>query len=298
MSRAQIDLDRELVGTCEDGADRDERFAIGIDIGGTGIKAALVDTATGRLAFDRVRMLTPRPAVPSAVAKSVAEVVEILVTRSLELGLVDDRAALDRLPLGCGFPGVVIDGCVHFAANLDPSWIGIDVEEFLAEATGHRFHLVNDADAAGLAEMTFGAGRTHRKRTVVLTTLGTGIGTALFAAGRLVPNTELGHFEMNGRDAETQAAESARVREGLEFSEWAERLQQYYTMLELLVAPDLIIVGGGVSKEHERFLPLITTRAAMRPAKLLNDAGIVGAALLAATGGVTRVGKRSESAFE
>lgn len=273
--------------------DQQGRFAIGIDVGGTGIKAALVDTQTGNLAFKRVRVLTPKPSIPVAVAEAIGELLETLVVKALELRVVDDRAVLDALPIGCGFPGVIRDDHVDYAANLDQTWIGSNITAILTEHTGRRFFFMNDADAAGLAEMTFGAGRKHRKKTVLLTTLGTGIGTALFSQGRLVPYTELGHIEMNGRDAETQAAESIKVREDLSYEEWAHRLQQYYSQVELLVAPDVILVGGGISKSHEQFLHLITTRAEMHPAKLLNNAGIVGAALLAANGGKAKVKKGS-----
>ena len=272
-----------------------DRFAIGIDIGGTGIKAALVDTATGQLAFKRVRVLTPKPSTPIAVAEAISEVIEMLTSKALELEVVDDRASLDALPIGCGFPGVVRDEHVHFAANLDQSWIGSNIVEIFTEHTGRTFHFMNDADAAGLGEMVFGAGRKHRKKTVLLTTLGTGIGTALFTQGRLVPYTELGHIEMNGRDAETQAAESVKVRENLDYDEWAKRLQQYYTQIELLVSPDLIIVGGGISKSHTDFLHMIDTRAELKPAKLFNNAGIVGAAILAVNGGKAKVKKSSSN---
>ena len=273
--------------------DQQGRFAIGIDVGGTGIKAGLVDTETGKLAFKRVRVLTPNPSTPVAVAEAIGELIEALVASALEQGVVDDRAALDALPIGCGFPGVVRDDHVRYAANLDQSWIGSNITTILAEHTGRRFFIMNDADAAGLAEMTFGAGRKHRKKTVLLTTLGTGIGTALFTQGRLVPYTELGHIEMNGRDAETQAAESVKVREDLSYEEWAKRLQQYYSQIELLVAPDVILIGGGISKSHAQFLPLISTQAEMRPAMLFNNAGIVGAAILAANNGRAKVKKRN-----
>lgn len=271
--------------------DQQGRFAIGIDVGGTGIKAGLVDTETGKLAFKRVRVLTPNPSTPVAVAQAIGELIEALVARALEVGVVDDRSVLDSLPIGCGFPGVVRDDHVHFAANLDQTWIGSNITAILAEHTDRRFFIMNDADAAGLAEMTFGAGRKHRKKTVLLTTLGTGIGTALFTQGRLVPYTELGHIEMNGRDAETQAAESVKVRENLSYEEWAERLQQYYSQVELLVAPDVILIGGGISKSHSQFLHLLSTQAEMRPAMLFNNAGIVGAAILAANNGKAKVKK-------
>ena len=271
-----------------------DRFAIGIDIGGTGIKAALVDTVTGKLAFKRLRVLTPRPGTPEAVAETIADLLEAVTDRALELELIADRAEIDRLPVGCGFPGVIRDGRVEFTANLDQSWVGSKIAEIIGEGTGRRVYFLNDADAAGLAEMNFGAGRSHRKKTVLVTTLGTGIGTALFTQARLVPYTELGHIEMNGADAETQAAESVKVRLGLSYEEWAARLQQYYSIIELLVAPDVIIVGGGVSKSHARFLPLLSTRAELKPAKLLNNAGIVGAAMIAANDGKAKV-KKSES---
>lgn len=270
------------------------RFAIGIDIGGTGIKAALVDTVTGKLPFKRLRVLTPKPATPTAVAEAIAGVLEDLTVKALDLGIVADRADLDSLPVGCGFPGVIRDHLVEFTANLDQSWIGSNITAVIRERTGRTVYFLNDADGAGLAEMIFGAGRAHRKKTVLLTTLGTGIGTALFTQGRMVPYTELGHIEMNGTDAETQAAESVKVREGLSYEEWASRLQQYYTQIELLVAPDVIIVGGGVSKSHAEFLPLISTRAELKPAKLLNNAGIVGAAMIAVNGGKAKV-KKSQS---
>nr|WP_209326107.1 ROK family protein [Brevibacterium renqingii] len=270
------------------------RFAIGIDIGGTGIKAALVDTVTGQLAFKRLRVLTPKPSTPSAVAETIAELLEVLTARALELEIVTDRTDLDSLPVGCGFPGVIRDGLVEFTANLDQSWVGSAIAAVIGDRTGRRVHFLNDADAAGLAEMIFGAGRAHRKKTVLLTTLGTGIGTALFTQARLVPYTELGHIEMNGADAETQAAESVKVRLGLSYEEWAKRLQQYFSLIELLVAPDVIIVGGGVSKSHAEFLPLISTRAKLKPAKLFNNAGIVGAAMVAVNDGKTKV-KKSDS---
>lgn len=271
--------------------DTQRRFAIGVDVGGTGIKAGLVDIATGCLAFKRVRMLTPKPSTPMAVAEAIGDLLDLLTDKALELAIVDDRSALDALPIGCGFPGVVLDDLVHYTANLDQTWIGSNIVEILSKHTQRRVFIMNDADAAGLAEMAFGAGRKHRKKTVLMTTLGTGIGSALFIQGRLVPYTELGHIEMNGRDAETQAAESVKVAENLSYEEWAARLQQYYSQIELLVSPDVIIVGGGVSKSHESFLHYISTRAELKPAKLFNNAGIVGAAILAINNGKAKVKK-------
>lgn len=210
-----------------------ERFAIGVDIGGTGIKAALVDTATGSLAFKRVRTLTPKPSTPAAVAEAIAELLEALTSKAVELEIVTDSAVLSALPVGCGFPGVIRDDHVEYTANLDQGWIGSNIAAILSARVGRPFHFINDADAAGLAEMIFGAGRRHRKKTVLMTTLGTGIGTALFTQGRLIPYTELGHIEMNGADAETQAAESVKVREGLSYEVWAERLQQYLSLIHI-----------------------------------------------------------------
>ena len=264
-------------------------WAIGVDIGGTGIKASLIDPVAGELAFKRRRILTPQPATPEAVVATVSEVVQQVIDKALEQHIIADAAELDHAPIGVAFPGVLKDGVVRFAPNLDQSWIGEHLPEHLEQATGRSCYVLNDADAAGLAEMTFGAGRDYRKQTVILTTLGTGIGTALFANGQLVPFTELGHIEMNGADAETQAAESVRAREGLSFEQWAERLQQYYEQIELLLHPDLILVGGGVSKEHEKFLPLLTLEAPIRPAQLRNAAGIVGAGYSAARAGRTKV---------
>ncbi|GAA4388504.1 MULTISPECIES: polyphosphate--glucose phosphotransferase [Brevibacterium] len=269
----------------------DTPYGIGIDIGGTGIKVGLVSLVDGTLPFKRVRVLTPKPATPEAVVGAVADAVDQVVDKAVRKKVVPDAAALARLPLGVAFPGVVKEGTVLFCPNLDQSWIGEHLPEAITRATGRSCFVMNDADAAGLAEMTFGAGRGHRKQTVIMTTLGTGIGTALFHDAVLVPFTELGHLEMNGADAETQAAESVKVREGLEYAEWAQRLQQYYSMLEMLFTPDLFIVGGGISKSHEQFLPLLRLRAEIVPAELRNDAGTVGAAYLAANGGRAKVRK-------
>src|SRR5699024_4011469 len=178
--------------------------------------------------------------------------------------------------------------------NLDQSWVGSKIAEIIGEGTGRRVYFLNDADAADLAEMIFGAGRSHRKETDLLTTLGTGLGTALFTEARLVPYTELGHIERNGAAAETQAAESVKVRLGLSYEEWADRLERSSSIIERLLAPDVIIVGGGVSKAHARFLQLLSTRAELKPAKLLNNAGFVGAAMIAVNDGKAKV-KKSES---
>ncbi|MBB6172056.1 polyphosphate glucokinase [Nocardiopsis mwathae] len=247
------------------------RVGLGIDIGGSGIKGAPVDLDTGGFVVDRVKIATPRPATPEAVAKVVAEIAASF----------PQHVAADR-PLGATFPAVVRHGVALSAANVDASWIGVNVEHLLSEVTGRRVRVVNDADAAAVAEHRYGAAR-DTEGVVLLTTLGTGIGTALLVDGRLVPNTEFGHLEIDGQDAETRAASSAKDRDGLTYAEWAtERLQRYYSVVEDLLSPDLIVVGGGVSRKADRFLPLLHLRAPIVAARLRNTAGIVGAAVLAA----------------
>jgi polyphosphate glucokinase len=240
---------------------------LGIDFGGSGIKGAPVDLADGELAADRVRIPTPQPATPQAVAEVVREL-------------------LDRFPdhagsaIGVTVPGVVRHGVVSSAANIDHAWIGTDADALFTEVLGRDVHVVNDADAAGVAEARYGAAKGV-DGVVLVTTLGTGIGSALVVDGQLVPNTELGHLEIDGYDAESRAAASAREREELSWEDWAHRLTRYYRTLEMLFSPDLFVVGGGVSKKSERFLPLIEVATPMVPATLLNTAGIVGAAALA-----------------
>ena len=244
-----------------------EGTAMGIDIGGSGIKGAPVDLQTGELLKDRVRLPTPQPATPEAVAKTVAE-----VTRAFDW----------TGPLGCTVPAVVQHGVARSAANIDKSWIGTDVVKLVMKRSGaERVLAVNDADAAGFAEVAYGAAR-GRNGVVLVVTLGTGIGSALIVDGHLVPNTELGHLELDGSDAEKKAADSARERDDLSWKDWAKRLQRYFAHLEALFSPDLFVVGGGVSKKSEKFLPLLDLRAEIVPAALLNNAGIAGAALLAA----------------
>ncbi len=236
---------------------------IGIDIGGTGIKGATVDLTVGAFATPRIRVLTPSPANPDRI---------IEVTTDL-------LAQLDAPgPVGITLPAVVRSGVVETAANIDGAWIGVDATARFAAAIGRPVAVVNDADAAGLAEMRFGAGR-DRSGVVVVLTLGTGIGSAVFADGVLVANTELGHLPLHGDSAERWAAESVREREDLSWKHWANRLQEYFELVERLLWPDLIIVGGGVSKKSEKFLPHIELRTEIVPAALHNDAGIVGAAL-------------------
>ena len=242
--------------------------AFGIDIGGTGIKGAPVDLVVGEFSADRVRLATPQPATPKAVAATVAE-------------LIDSFDLPHDMPVGVTFPSIIQHGVARSAANVDDSWIGTNVEKVIAKATGRSVHAVNDADAAGYAETLYGAARGHGG-VVLVVTLGTGIGSCLVVDGTLVPNTELGHLEIDGHDAESKAADSAREREDLTWKQWAERLQKYFSVVEALFSPDLIVVGGGVSKKHDKFLPLLDLRAEIVPATLLNAAGIVGAAALAA----------------
>jgi len=242
----------------------------GIDIGGSGIKGAPVDLTTGEFLADRVRIPTPQPSTPAAVARTVADLVAAF-----------DLPADARL--GVTFPAVIQHGVARTAANVHDSWIGTDVSAVLAEATGRAVVTVNDADAAGYGEALYGAARGHGG-TVLVVTLGTGIGSCLVVDGTLVPNTEFGHLEVDGRDAETHASDAARERDGLDMERWAERLQRYFRVIEDLVWPDLIVVGGGVSKKHQQFLPLLDLRTPIVPAALRNAAGIVGAAALAAHG--------------
>ena len=243
--------------------------AVGIDIGGSGIKGARVDLLQGELCSDRVRIPTPQPATPEAVAGTVAEVV-----RQLEW----------QGPVGCGYPGVIIDGVVRTAAHVSDAWLGVNARDLFAASTGCSCTVANDADAAGLAEMRFGAGR-ERPGTVLVLTLGTGIGSALFIDGKLYPNTELGHVEVNGIEAELWASAKVREEEDLKWSKWSERLDIVIERLHAHLWPELIILGGGVSRKHEKFLHRLTSEAEIVPAQLRNQAGIVGAAMLAAEAG-------------
>lgn len=242
-------------------------IGFGIDIGGSGIKGAPVDLEAGRLAGERLRIPTPQPATPEAVARTVRALVEAY---EVPYGV----------PVGVTFPAVIQQGIARTASNVDDAWIGTDVDALLSEETGHDVFVVNDADAAGVAEMEFGAGQGMRG-VVLLTTLGTGVGSALFVDGHLVPNSELGHVPLHGMAAEKYMASSIREREELDWPEWAARLQEYYSLVEFLVNPDLIIVGGGVSKHHEKFLPRLDLRCPIVPARSRNEAGIIGAAVLA-----------------
>jgi polyphosphate glucokinase len=244
---------------------------LGIDIGGTGIKGAPVDVEKGTLTADRYRLLTPKPALPASVADVVVEVVA--------------KFGGDG-PVGATFPAVIRGGVAETAANVDKSWIGEDVAKRLGTAVGRKFVVLNDADAAGLAEMRFGAGR-NKQGVVMMVTLGTGIGSALFMNGVLVPNTELGHLELGGKEAEKRASEIVRENKKLSWKKWGSRVDEYLRHLEMLFSPDLFIIGGGISKKATKFFGYLETRAPIVPAQLLNEAGIVGAAVAAVEAGHT-----------
>jgi polyphosphate glucokinase len=239
--------------------------AYGIDIGGSGIKGAVVDTTTGDLRTQRVRVPTPKPSTPD----KVAEVVLDLVTQASWTGKV-----------GVTFPAVIKSGVARSAANVDESWIGTDVDAVFSKATGLEVTVLNDADAAGLAEVRFGAAKDVTG-VVILLTFGTGIGSGIFVNGQLVPNSELGHLELEGHDAESRAAASVKDKQKMSYKQWAKRVQQYMSHVESLFSPDLFVVGGGVSKDADRWVPLLKLQTPVRPAQLLNNAGIVGAAMAA-----------------
>jgi polyphosphate glucokinase len=238
---------------------------LGIDIGGSGIKGAPVDLNQGILAAERLRIATPQPATPDAVADTVGRIIRHFNWTG---------------PVGCGLPSVVQNGVARTAANIDSSWIGTDVRALLSQRTGCPVTVINDADAAGIAEMRFGAGR-GRNGTILMVTVGTGLGTALFRDGTLVPNTELGHLLLNGKVAEKYASAATREDLGLSYETWAKRLDLYLHQLQSLFWPDLFILGGGISKKHEKFFPFLTIETELLPAVLRNQAGIVGAALAA-----------------
>jgi polyphosphate glucokinase len=241
--------------------------AVGIDIGGTGIKGALVDTKSGELLSDRIKLPTPKGGEPDDIVKTVVEII--------------DKLDIDKdIPVGVCFPAIVIKGKTMSAANVSKKWIDLDAEKLFEKAIGRDIRFVNDADAAGVAEVRHGAAK-HVDGLVIMTTLGTGIGSALIYNGVLVPNAELGHLEIGGRDAERRASYSAKERGHLSYARWAARLQTYYSTLEFLFSPDLFVVGGGVSKSYELFLPLLKLGTKIVPAELRNNAGILGAAALA-----------------
>ncbi len=239
--------------------------ALGIDIGGSGVKGAIVNTHTGELTTDRIRIPTPQPATPKSVIKTVGQIVKELDYRG---------------PIGVGFPGVVIDGVTQTAANLDDGWVGLDVADAIAHKTGCSTVVRNDADVAGIAEMDFGAGKGEQG-VVMIFTLGTGIGSVMFVNGQIVPNLELGHLYLPGmkKDAESYTAERIRDEENLSWKKWGKRLNEYFHHIEFLFSPQVLIIGGGVSKKHAKYFDYIKTQADLRPAALRNEAGIVGAAM-------------------
>jgi polyphosphate glucokinase len=250
--------------------------ALGIDVGGTGMKGGIVQLGegpgTGTVVGKRFRIPTPQPAVPGSVAEVLAQITAELDARP--------DAPPPGLPVGVDFPAVIQGGVCRTATNIDPSWIGTDVDGLFSECLGRPVSTLNDADAAGLAEVRFGAGRGVQG-TVLVITLGTGIGAGLFRDGELVPNVELGTIELDGAVAESRASAAAREREGLDWPEYAERLQRYFSYVERIFYPDLFIVGGGISKRPDDYLPLLKLRTPIVPASLKNNAGIVGAALWA-----------------
>ena len=252
-------------------------LAIGVDVGGSGIKAGAVDLASGRLVGERVRIATPNPSTPDAVVAATAR----LVARVRRAGSPAGGPAIADAPVGIGIPSVVIDGTTRSAANIDAGWVDYPAAIEFRRALAHDVAIVNDADAAGVAEMRFGAGRGKMGEVFVLT-LGTGVGSALFLDGVLVPNTELGHMEIRGRDAERRSAANARIRRGLSWKAWASDLDEHLIAIDRLFSPNLFILGGGVSKNPDKFIPLLTVRVPVVPAELRNDAGIVGAALFVA----------------
>ena len=243
---------------------------IGIDIGGTGIKGGIVDLKKGKLVGERFRVPTPQPATPVAVAEVVAQVVAELSARP--------EAPAPDSPVGVTFPGIIQHGVVHSAANVDKSWMETDIDGLLTARLGRPVEVINDADAAGLAEARYGAGEGV-DGTVLVITLGTGIGSAFIFDGRLVPNAELGHLEIDGFDAESKASAVARERDGLSWEEYSVLLQRYFSHVEFLFSPELFIVGGGISKRADEYLPRLKLRTPIVPAELKNEAGIVGAAL-------------------
>ncbi len=237
---------------------------LGIDIGGSGIKGAPVDITNGELTSDRYRISTPKPSIPDAVGDVVAQITKNFGWQGA---------------IGCTFPAIVKQGVVYSAANVDKSWIGTDAKTLLSQKTGCPVTILNDADAAGFAEMEFGAGK--RSGVVIVLTFGTGIGSAIFVNGTLVPNTEFGHMEIRGKDAEHRAADKVRKDKDLSWKRWATSVNEFLNRMESLFSPDLFILGGGVSKKHHKYLQYLETRADIVPAQLLNEAGIIGAAMAA-----------------
>jgi polyphosphate glucokinase len=248
------------------------RLAIGIDVGGSGIKAAVVDIDAGVLSSERLRVPTPTPSTPEAITASIGR----LVRR-----LVKSETLDEMVPVGVGLPGVTIDGALRFAGNIDQTWIDFPVVDRLGKLLKRPVVIINDADAAGIAEMRFGVGK-DRSGTVIFLTLGTGVGSGVFTNGVLVPNTEFGQMEIRGRAAEKRSAAVARVRRGLSWKAWATDLDEHLDRIQQLMWPSLLILGGGVSKSPEKYIPRLTVKCEVVPAALRNDAGIIGAAIVAA----------------
>jgi polyphosphate glucokinase len=249
---------------------------LGIDVGGSGIKGAIVDTQKGELITERYRIPTPKPAVPSSMIDTIDDIIRNFDWRGI---------------VGCGFPAALKDGIVKTASNIDDSWIGVDASAQIEKETGCRTYIVNDVDAAGYAEVEFGAGM-HRHGTIFIAAFGTGIGTALFHNQQLVPKTELGHITLHGMPAEDYAANSVRKRLDLSWEEWGGRVNEYLKKIEALFWPDIIIIGGGVSKHFDKFTPFLKLDTETVPAENRNHAGIIGAAL-AASANEKRAGKRT-----
>ena len=236
---------------------------LGIDVGGSGIKGAPVDTETGQLLAERIRIKTPKNGEPEPIAEVVNQIAQSFNWKA---------------PIGIGFPAPIKGGVAMMAANVSEKWVGTNADALFTKITGCDCTMINDADAAGVAEMSFGAGRGNYG-TVIMITLGTGIGTAIFHRGQLLPNAEFGHLEIDGEDAEFRASDAARQRDDLSWKKYAKRLNKFLGTMERLFWPNLFIIGGGISKESEKFLPLLTIDTHIVPAQLLNEAGIVGAAL-------------------
>ncbi len=236
---------------------------LGIDVGGSGIKGAPVDINSGNLVEDRFRIPTPNPSTPKSVANTVNEIVKHFKWKG---------------EIGCGFPAVITNGQVRTAANINKNWIGKNVSQLFTDTTNCKTIVLNDADAAGIAEMEFGAGKNQIGLTIIIT-VGTGLGTAMFSGKKLVPNTEFGHLMLNGIIAEHFASDAIRKKEDLSWKKWAFRFNEYLSEIERLLWPDLIIIGGGVSKKWDKYLKFLNTKSKIIPAQLLNEAGIIGAAL-------------------
>ena len=250
------------------------RIAIGVDVGGSGIKAAVVDVESGRFRSERLRVATPTPATPEAVSATVGRLIKRLAKAT---GIADSA------PVGIGLPGVAVDGRLLTAANIDPAWVDFPISEKLGATLKRPVSIVNDADAAGIAEMRFGTG-AGKRGVVIFLTLGTGVGSGVFVDGILVPNTEFGQMEIRGRPAERRSASAARVRRGLSWKAWASDLDEHLQRIEDLMWPTLFILGGGVSKNGDKFIPRLERRTPIVAATLRNDAGIIGAAIVAAEG--------------